>query len=60
MDGDWQFFSIEDALEADARVVLFSEILAMDPSLKQIMNIPMGKAAFRNSINEGWMIANLG
>jgi hypothetical protein len=32
-DGDWQFFSKEDASEQEARIVFMNEILDLDTSL---------------------------
>jgi hypothetical protein len=33
-EGDWQFFSREDASEQDARIISINEILELDGSLK--------------------------
>ena len=50
MDGDWQFFGPEENVEMDkSRVVLLGEIIDMDSSLKELLDLPMGTAAYRQS-----------
>ena len=58
-EGDWQFFSQEDANESDARIVSLEEMIDRDPTINQILNIPTGKAAYRNNISDEWIIINI-
>lgn len=53
-DGDWQFFSNEDANEQDARVVSMDEILEIDPSIKEILWMPEGTEAWRKGVGQEW------
>jgi hypothetical protein len=53
-DGDWQFFSKEDASEQEARIVFMNEILDLDTSLKEILWIPEGTEAWREGVGKEW------
>jgi hypothetical protein len=56
-DGDWQFLGPEDNLrEEDAMVVALNEILDYDSSIILISDLPIGKEAVRNSLNDDWKI----
>ena len=55
-DGDWQFIGKETNLkEEDAMVVSLGEILNFDPSLKQILSLPMGSNAYRPDQYSQWI-----
>ena len=54
-DGDWQFFSKEDASEQEARLVSMDEILELDTSVKEILWIPEGTEAWREGIGKKWV-----
>ena len=59
MDGDWQFFGPEENVEMDkSRVVLLGEIIDMDSSLKELLDMPMGTAAYRKSRESEWLKLN--
>ncbi len=59
MDGDWQFFGNEENVEIDkARVVLLGEIIKRDPSVKEVLDMPKGTAAYRKSIKSSWIKAS--
>jgi hypothetical protein len=53
-EGDWQFFSREDASEQDARIISMNEILELDGSLKEILWIPEGTEAWREGAGKEW------
>jgi hypothetical protein len=53
-DGDWQFFSKEEASEQEARIVFMNEILDLDTSLKEILWIPEGTEAWREGVGKKW------
>jgi len=58
-DGDWQFFSADDndLKEEDARVVGLHQILALDPSLKDItVKMPKNTEAERANAEANWEI----
>jgi hypothetical protein len=50
-DHGWQFLGVGDADVADAAVVALSEIVARDPSLLQIADLPPGWGAWRSSLS---------
>ena len=54
-DHGWQFLGLEDAIEEDASVVGFAEIVAMDPSLKELADLPPGWHAWRRAANTEWI-----
>ncbi len=53
-DHGWQFLGWEDANVADAAVVCLAEILTLDPSVRQVADLPPGWHAWRRSVNEPW------
>jgi len=54
-DGDWQFFSAEQfSSEADGRIVSFSEIIEIEPSIADILWIPPGTRAWRTEPTGDW------
>jgi len=56
-DGDWQFLGDEENLtEDDAVIVSLEEILEIDNSLFELINMPKNKQAIRNNKNEPWSI----
>ena len=55
-DGDWQFLGKEtDLREEDAMIVSLEEILNFDPTLKQILSLPIGSKAYRQDQYSGWI-----
>lgn len=57
-DDAWQFFSndkFEDFSKV-ARVVGFNEIMDLDPTLRDLVDMEMGCIATRNNINDKWTI----
>jgi hypothetical protein len=53
-EGDWQFFSNDEATEQDARVVAMDVILELDPSIQEILDIPPGTEAWREDKDTEW------
>ena len=55
-DGNWQFLpNFEQAPPDDAaRIVALAEILRRDPSLAELMNLPEGWIAWRESPAAAW------
>ena len=47
-DGDWQFLGDEENLtEDDAVVISIEELLSIDKSVKEVLNMPIEKQAMR-------------
>ena len=57
-DGDWQFFSKEEATEEDAMIISMDEILEIDNSIEKILDIPKGFEAHRSNKLDDWIIAS--
>ncbi|MFD1148987.1 hypothetical protein [Saccharothrix hoggarensis] len=53
-DGDWQFMPLLDVSEEDGRLVGIDHLLAADPTLRELLDLPMGWYAFRDSVDEAW------
>ncbi len=53
-DHGWQFLGAEDADPADAAVVCMKEIVAHDPSVCEVSDIPPGWHAWRQSKSSPW------
>lgn len=55
-DGDWQFLGDEEVTEADALVLALGEIIELDPSVKEVLDMKMGCSAHRASKTDAWKI----
>lgn len=53
-DHGWQFYSEHVTLTKDAMVVLLSEIVALDPSITEIADLPPGWVAQREGTDFPW------
>lgn len=53
-DGGWQFLDGEAVTEADASVVSLREILELDPTIKDIADLPLGWQAERTGVGKPW------
>lgn len=53
-DGDWQFLDGGAASEEDAAVVSLKNIAELDPSIKQLADLPVGWKAERTSVDQPW------
>lgn len=56
-DGAWQFFSNDkfDNYEDVAMVVGLEEIIEIDKSLLEIIDLPLGYIATRQTVNDKWI-----
>lgn len=56
-DGDWQFFGNEENIsEKDAKIVSLKEILMIDPTLKELLEIENGSHASREYKTDKWIV----
>jgi hypothetical protein len=55
-DGSWKFYSKEDNMNSNQKVILVSlaDMLMIDPSLGEVAHLPEGGIAVRNNIGEAW------
>ncbi|MBI5805647.1 DUF2185 domain-containing protein [candidate division TA06 bacterium] len=53
-DGAWQFLTGKQVDENDAAIVSLQEILEIDPTLIDILDLPIGWKAVRNKNNADW------
>jgi hypothetical protein len=54
-DHGWQFLGWADAEVADGMEVCLSEILRLDPSIREVADLPPGWHAWRRAIGETWV-----
>lgn len=58
-DGYWQFFGEEEGIEeGDGRITSLGEIIEMDPTIKDILDIPEGGEAWRSKDTKEWTTSN--
>lgn len=52
----WEIFSKSglDVSDEDRRIVPFTQLLAIDPTLKPAMSLPLGKGLWRQGTNQEW------
>ena len=53
-DGIWEFLDGEDVSEDKAAIISISEMGEIDPSIKELLELPRGFGAIRNDENETW------
>lgn len=53
-DCSWTFLCDSTDNEEDSRLVTMEDIVAMDPSLNEIAEIPPGWVAFRDFVGDEW------
>jgi hypothetical protein len=53
-DGGWQFLPAGQPREADARVVALRQIWALDPSVAELADLPLGWQAWRATPADPW------
>jgi hypothetical protein len=57
-DGAWQFHGPEGyADEANAKIVGFKTIYELDPSIGELVDLPLGWCAWRESMSSAWQRA---
>ena len=57
-DGAWQFLSNDkiENFEQVAMIVGLGEIVALDPSLLELADMPVGHYAIREKVSDRWII----
>lgn len=58
-DGDWQFFSADGAVMEQVMLVSINELLALDATLQEVLDLPVGFVAHRSAIGDGWQRASV-
>ena len=53
-DHGWQFLTLDDADPAEAAVVSLGSMVARDPSLLELADLPPGWRAWRESARHAW------
>jgi len=53
-DGAWQFHSEQEPDLKDSKLVCLKEITKIDSSVNELYHLPLGKSAWRESINDPW------
>lgn len=58
-EGDWQFMGGQDVTEENASVVSLEQILEIDPSVKDVLDIDSSTVAFRVNEECKWQIQKM-
>jgi hypothetical protein len=58
-DGSWQFHSGTDINIEEAKVISLSEIVNLDKSILELVDLPLGWIAVRSSKNSCWQYSKL-
>src|SRR2546421_10221092 len=53
-DHGWQFLGWGDPRIEDAKILAFEEVIAIDPSILQLADLPPGWHAWRRRIEDSW------
>lgn len=53
-DHGWQFMGSSDASEADAKLVSLSQMVELDPTIRDVADLPPGWVAFRDGPRSPW------
>ncbi|WP_437327752.1 hypothetical protein [Sorangium sp. So ce381] len=53
-DGGWQFLCGSTTDPGDGRIVHLEEIIAMDPTVEEVADLPLGWVAFRSKVGGAW------
>jgi len=53
-DGGWQFLCGTTNDPEDGRIVHLEEIVAMDPTVAEVADLPLGWVAFRSTVGGQW------
>ena len=54
-DHGWQFHDSLDAQDKDARIVCLSHVLELDPSMRDLADLPPGWVAWRRDEHSPWV-----
>jgi hypothetical protein len=53
-EGDWQFHSGQKTHDEEPKIVALSEMVKLDPSIVDLVDLPMGTIAIRQTKNDFW------
>ena len=53
-DGAWQFLTGEPVEEKDSMIVLLEEMIAHDPTINELFDLPEGYYAIRDFVGDVW------
>jgi len=56
IEDDWQFLSAETVPATEAMLVGLGEIIEFDPTVIEVLNMPLNHEAFRKDKDSGWRI----
>ena len=59
-DGTWQFLDADEANERDAAVAALDEMVALDPTLRELAALPRGYYAVRQRPEDPWEVGYSG
>lgn len=54
-DGGWQFLCGTTQDPADGRIVHLEEVVAIDPTVSELADLPLGWVAFRGAVSDAWV-----
>lgn len=54
-DHEWRFLTLAKSTGKDARIVTLEDVVALDPSVTQIADLPPGWHAWRCSKTDAWI-----
>lgn len=55
-DGRWQFVGTDfSGDESQVKVITLESVLSLDPTIRQLSDLPEGWCAWRNSASEAWL-----
>ncbi|MBI3135481.1 MAG: DUF2185 domain-containing protein [Bacteroidetes bacterium] len=58
-EDDWQFFGDEELDEDNAAIVSLSQIVELDSSIREILNLQKGFSASRKNTTEKWEVQKI-
>lgn len=59
-DGYWQFLCGQNGhSDSEAKIISLKEATKIDDSINELYELPLGFSAYRNSINEKWIISEI-
>ncbi|MBC8868871.1 MAG: hypothetical protein H8E44_05610 [Planctomycetes bacterium] len=53
-DGDWQFLDGGDVSEEDAEMASLKRVVELDPTIKELADLPSGWCAEREAVGKTW------
>jgi hypothetical protein len=54
-EGDWQFLCGEDHAEDDGKIISLKQAVALDTTVNDLYEMPMGFGAERKTVKDKWM-----